>query len=101
MSFVAITYGYNQYSIFNTNTTTQPLIDSIATTCLNEINTSVENKKASLSKEITRLDSETHGMKKEFNNLEKEKQKEEERVMEMSKQIESPKKGVKVNGILC
>jgi hypothetical protein len=93
MSFIAITYGYNQYSIFNTCVPTQPLIDSIATTCLTEINTSVEVKKVTLGKEISRLESDTTSTKKEVLNLEKEKQKEEERIMEMSKQMESPKKG--------
>jgi hypothetical protein len=100
MSFIAITYGYNQYSIFNTNTTTQPLIDTITSTCLNEINNSIEIKKAALGKEVIKLESEATSMKKELTNLEKEKQKEEERIMEMSKQMESPKKGQKAAGKL-
>jgi hypothetical protein len=95
MSFIAITFGYNQYSIFNTNTATQPLIDTITTTCLTEINTSIENKKNHWTKEVSLLDSSGSALKKDLVTLQKEKQTEEERIMEMSKQIESPKKGAK------
>ena len=37
MSFIAITYGYNQYSIFNTNVSTFPLLDNIVSTCVDDI----------------------------------------------------------------
>jgi hypothetical protein len=98
MSFIAITYGYNQYSIFNTNTTTLPLIDTIRSTCLSEINNFIEYRKSYLTKELSKLESEITSIKKDLNNLEKDKQREEERIMEMSKQMEPLKKGSKTVG---
>jgi len=65
MSFIAITYGYNLYSIFNTNTTTLPLIDRIKLTCFENLIGTLTSKQDALTKEI-------NGMKLEDENLKKQ-----------------------------
>ena len=52
MSFILVTYGYNQYSIFNTNTSTPTLIDNMKTVALNNIIKLLNSKDSSLQKEI-------------------------------------------------
>ena len=80
MSFVAITYGYNQYSIFNTNTATQPLIDIVTSTCLNVINVSIEDRIHILTNDIKQLLVDMEPLKKNIT----DKQKEEETIVRQS-----------------
>jgi hypothetical protein len=95
MSFIAITYGYNQFSIFNTNTSTLSLIDNIISICLDDINTLLEYRHKTLNKEIDVYLNDEENIKKEIKRLEANKQKEEEKNAEGNKQsdIKDPKKG--------
>jgi len=63
MNFIAITYGYNQFSIFNTNVSTQPLIDCIINTCFEEITAAIKKRMSSLDKEIDGFRTEEDQMK--------------------------------------
>jgi uncharacterized membrane protein YgaE (UPF0421/DUF939 family) len=72
MSFVAVTYGYNQYSIFNTNTPTQPLIDIIVSTCLNAINVSIDDKIHTFTNDIKQLLVDMESLKKNITDKPKE-----------------------------
>jgi hypothetical protein len=74
MSFVAVTYGYNQYSIFNTNTPTQPLIDIIVSTCLNIINVSIEDKIHIFTNDIKQLLVDMESLKKNITDRQKEEE---------------------------
>ncbi len=80
MSFIAVTYGYNQYSIFNTNTPTQPLIDTIISTCLNIINVSIEDRIHVLTNELKQLQVDMESLRKTI----ADRQKEEESAIKMS-----------------
>ena len=95
MSFIAITYGYNQFSIFNSNSPTQPLIDNILSTCLSDINNSIENRLHSLSNDLKQLSVDIENLKKNLTKVEIEKQKEEEKIQQEQKQPNEPptKKG--------
>lgn len=63
MSFIAVTYGYNQYYIFNTNASTLSLIDSIISISMDEIISLIESRSASLKKEIELLNKESEELK--------------------------------------
>jgi hypothetical protein len=92
MSFIAVTYGYNQYSIFNTNTPTQPLIDIIVSTCLNSINASIEDKIHTFTNDIKQLLVDMETLKKTIT----DKQKEEETQVRLSpeKKITAKPQGI-------
>ncbi len=84
MSFIAITYGYNQFSIFNTYTSTLSLIDNIISICLDDINNSLEARLKVLLKEIDQLVNEEENTRKEIKRVEGiNKVKEEEKVPEV------------------
>jgi hypothetical protein len=80
MSFIAITYGYNQFSIFNTNVSTLPLIDNIISTCLEETNLCLDTRLKSLTKELEDFNTEEENLKKLIKKLEGDKQKEEDKI---------------------
>lgn len=104
MSFVAITYGYNLYSVFNIDCTTLPLIDNIIKICISNIRTTLPLKQVLLQNELAQLISDEDNAKKQNSKLEIEKQKEEERLEEQRKlkEIESkiPEKGKKKETIV-
>lgn len=85
MSFIAVTYGYNQYSIFNTNVSTYPLLDTIVTTCLDEIINLLNLKLPLWEEQINNYNNEEELIKKNIKKLETDKQKEEEKAAELSK----------------
>ena len=87
MSFIAITYGYNQFSIFNTNTPTQPLIDNIISTCINDIIGSIDNRIHTLSNVLKQIEVDIGILKTSLSKVEFEKQKEEEKIQLEQKQI--------------
>lgn len=88
MSFIAITYGYNQFSIFNTNTSTLPLIDNIVTVCLDDIQSLFQFRLASLNKEIEIYSADEESYKRTMRKLEGDKQREEEKIAEAVKAME-------------
>merc|ERR1711957_398400 len=70
MSFIAITYGYNQYSIFNTNVSTFPLLDNIVSTCIEDILQLLNSKLPSWDDQINNYNTEEDHMKKSIKKLE-------------------------------
>lgn len=89
MSFIAITYGYNQYSIFNTNTSTQPLIDNIITICMDEILSLLQLRLNSLNKEIEIFNQDEDQLKSSIRKLESDKKNLEDRLAEAIKAAEA------------
>ena len=69
MSFIAITYGYNMFSIFNTNTTSLPLVDNIKLICFDDLITSLSKRLESLNKEITTSKNDDESLKKQLKTL--------------------------------
>ena len=85
MSFIAITYGYNQYSIFNTNVSTLPLIDNIISICLDEMTNLLNGRLTNLNKELEVYSLDEDNFKKSIKKLETDKIKEEEKLAEAAK----------------
>ena len=104
MSFIAITYGYNLYSVFNIDCTTLPLIDNIVKVCISNIRTTLPMKQVLVQNELSQLISDEDAAKKQNSKLEVDKQKEEERLEEQRKlkEIESkiPEKGKKKETVI-
>lgn len=88
MYFIAVSYGYNQYSVFNTNTSTQTLIDNITQIALSEIVANLNSRDISLGKEIESFGVEEENIRKDIARLEQDKKKEEEKIAETKKLIE-------------
>jgi hypothetical protein len=78
MSFIAVTYGYNQFSIFNTSVTTLSLIDNIISISLDEISQMLENRSKTIKQEIESYNIELDLISKKLKVLEADKIKEEE-----------------------
>lgn len=88
MSFIAITYGYNMYSIFNIHSTTLPLIDNIVKICMSSLRQNLYVKKEMLQGELNMLNAEEDNIKKQIYTLESDKAKEEMRQEELKKMNE-------------
>lgn len=85
MSFIAITYGYNQYSIFNTNVSTYPLLDNIVSHCLDDILNLLNSKLPIWEEQINNYNNEEEHIKKCIKKLETEKINNEEKANESNK----------------
>jgi len=85
MSFIAITYGYNQYSIFNTNVSTYPLLDNIVSTCLDDITNLLNSKLPTWEEQILNYNNEEEQIKKSIKRLETDKISSDEKASENSK----------------
>jgi chromosome segregation ATPase len=85
MSFIAITYGYNQYSIFNTNVSTYPLLDSIVSTCLDDVLNLLNSKLPAWEEQINSYNNEEEQSKKNIKKLETEKTNNDEKANESNK----------------
>ena len=92
MSFIAVTYGYNQFSIFNTNTSTQTLVDNIKHVTLNQIIATLSQKDSELRKTIDSSSSEEENLKKTIKAVEQELKIEEDKELEMKRQQEELEK---------
>ena len=88
MSFIVVTYGYNQYSIFNTNTSTPTLIDNMKTIALNNIIKLLQSKDSSLSKEIENSLKEEENLNKMIKATEQDLKIEEDKYNEQKKALE-------------
>ena len=66
MSFIAITYGYNMFSIFNTTTTTLPLIDNIKVICFDDLMSSLSRRLESLNKETATIKNDDDVLRKQL-----------------------------------
>ena len=88
MSFIVVTYGYNQYSIFNTNTSTPTLIDNMKTIALNNIIKLLQSKDSSLTKEIENSLKEEENLNKMIKATEQDLKIEEDKYNEQKKALE-------------
>ena len=88
MSFILVTYGYNQYSIFNTNTSTPTLIDNMKTVALNNIIKLLNSKDSSLQKEIESSLKEEENLNKMLKAHEQDLKIEEDKYNEAKKALE-------------
>jgi hypothetical protein len=93
MSFIAITYGYNQYSIFNTNVSTFPLLDNIVTTCVDDMLQLLNSKLPIWEEQINNYNQEEDQLKKSIKKLETDKLKDDDKTTENTrpKETSSPK----------
>ncbi len=89
MSFIAITYGFNQYSIFNTNVATNPLLDNILSTCLDEMINLLNSKLPLWDEQLNIYNSEEDQIKKILKKLETDKLLSQEKSNEASKSNEN------------
>ena len=92
MSFIAVTYGYNQFSIFNIRTSTQTLIDNIKSVCLTQIVSSLNMRDSSLQKEIEASQTEEENIKKLIKTTEQDLKVEEDKELEERKKQEELEK---------
>lgn len=92
MSFIAVTYGYNQFSIFNTNTSTQTLIDNIKNVCLSQIVSTLAVRDTNLQKEIDSSTTEEENIKKLIKSTEQELKVEEDKANEAKRIQEEQEK---------
>ena len=88
MSFIAVTYGYNQFSIFNTNTSTQTLVDNIKHVTLNQIVSTLSQKDSALHKSIDAVSNEEENLKKTIKAVEQELKIEEDKELELKRHID-------------
>ena len=66
MSFVAVTFGYNQFEIFNTNTSTATFVDKIKEEAIGSIINSLKRRDTSLDKKIKSSEEEQKRIDKEL-----------------------------------
>ena len=92
MSFIAVTYGYNMFSIFNLNSSTQPLIDNIIINCLDDVLSSIQKKIELQTKELDNLNLEETNLRKQVTKLEEDRVKEEAKQEEQRRNEEELKK---------
>lgn len=90
MSFIAVTYGYNMYSIFNIDCNTQPLIDVATKTCLDSLRQKLPERIKILERELDLIKADEESLHKLLAKLANDKLKEEERLEEVKKQEFSP-----------
>ena len=88
MSFILVTYGYNQYSIFNTNTSTPTLIDNIKNVALNNIIKVLHSRDVTLQKEIETSIKEEENLNKLLKSIEQDLKIEEDKYNEAKKVLE-------------
>ncbi len=87
MTFIALTYGYNQYSIFNTNVSTNPLLDNILTTCVDDMVHLLNSKLPIWEEQINNYNQEIDQIKKNIKKFESDKLKDDEKPpQELNKQ---------------
>ena len=79
MTFIALTYGYNQYSIFNTNVSTNPLLDNIISTCVDDMLHLLNSKLPIWEDQINNYNQEEDQIKKNIKKLENDKIKDDEK----------------------
>ena len=92
MSYILITYGYNQFSLFNIKTSTPTLIDKIKEASFQSIVQKLQSREKSLQKDIDSSIIEEEKLNKIKLSTEQELQIEEEKYQETVKQFEAKKK---------
>ena len=92
MSYILVTYGYNQFSLFNIKTSTPTLIDKIKEVSFQSIVQSLQARDKSLIKELEAAVVEEEKLNKLKASTEQDLQVEEDKYQEALKQLEAKKK---------
>ena len=92
MSYILVTYGYNQFSLFNIKTSTPTLIDKIKEISFQSIVQKLQARDKSLQKELDASVIEEEKLNKLKVSTEQELQIEEDKYQEALKQLEAKRK---------
>ena len=92
MSYILVTYGYNQFSLFNIKTSTPTLIDKIKEVSFQSIVQKLQARDKSLQKELEASVIEEEKLSKLKVLTEQELQIEEDKYQEALKQLEAKRK---------
>ena len=92
MSYILVTYGYNQFSLFNIKTSTPTLIDKIKEISFQSIVQKLQARDKSLQKELDSSVLEEEKLNKLKVSTEQELQIEEDKYQEALKQLEAKRK---------
>ena len=92
MSYILVTYGYNQFSLFNIKTSTPTLIDKIKQVCYYNILQQLQSRDKSLQKELDQNIIDFEKLNKSKQTTEQEFQIEKEKYDEAVKQLEIKRK---------
>ena len=92
MSYILVTYGYNQFSLFNIKTSTPTLIDKIKEVSFQSIVQKLQARDKSLQKELDASVLEEEKLNKLKVSTEQELQVEEDKYQEALKQLEAKRK---------
>ena len=92
MSYILVTYGYNQFSLFNIKTSTPTLIDKIKEVSFQSIVQSLQARDKSLIKELEAAVVEEEKLNKLKASTEQDLQVEEDKYQEALKQLEAKRK---------
>ena len=92
MSYILVTYGYNQFSLFNIKTSTPTLIDKIKEISFQSIVQKLQARDKSLQKELDSSVIEEEKLNKLKAATEQELQIEEDKYQEALKQLEAKRK---------
>ena len=92
MSYILVTYGYNQFSLFNIKTSTPTLIDKIKEISFQSIVQKLQARDKSLQKELDSSVIEEEKLNKLKVSTEQELQIEEDKYQEALKQLEAKRK---------
>ena len=92
MSFILVTFGYNQYNLFNIKSSTPTLIDKIKEVAFQNINQKLFERDKQLQKEIESLNNEEEKIRKLIATTEQDLQVEKDKYDLAVKQLEAKKK---------
>ena len=92
MSYILVTYGYNQFSLFNIKTSTPTLIDKIKEVSYQSIVQKLQARDKSLQKELEASVIEEEKLNKLKMQTEQDLQIEEDKYQEALKQLEAKRK---------
>ena len=92
MSYILVTYGYNQFSLFNIKTSTPTLIDKIKEVSFQSIVQKLQARDKSLQKELEQGDLEEEKLNKLKSSTEQDLQIEKDKYDEAVKQLEAKRK---------
>ena len=92
MSYILVTYGYNQFSLFNIKTSTPTLIDKIKEVSFQSIVQKLQARDKSLQKELDASVIEEEKLNKLKASTEQDLQLEEDKYQEALKQLEAKRK---------
>ena len=92
MSFILVTFGYNQYNLFNIKSSTPTLIDKIKEVAFQNINQKLFERDKQLQKEIESLNNEEEKIHKLISATEQDLQIEKDKYDLAVKQLEAKKK---------